>query len=127
MFRDTYFSLLFLFFIRHIILDFLYFDSSHLVFLTYCSTYPLLKNKIYAYKSLKLSDRQWVCPNCGEVIDRDYNAACNIKDEGLRIIGLSSAEFTLVDCPTMDDKREISLKSSDRLKQERNELHGYFL
>lgn len=81
----------------------------------------------YAYKSLKLSDRQWVCPNCGEVIDRDYNAACNIKDEGLRIIGLSSAEFTLVDCPTMDDKREISLKSSDRLKQERNELHGYFL
>ena len=24
----------------------------------------------YAYKSLKLSDRQWVCPNCGEVIDR---------------------------------------------------------
>ena len=28
---------------------------------------------------------------------------------------------------SMDDKREISLKSSDRLKQERNELHGYFL
>ena len=78
-------------------------------------------------KDLKLSDRQWVCPNCGEVIDRDYNAACNIKDDGLRIIGLSSAEFTLVDCPTMDDKREISLKSSDRLKQERNELHGFFL
>ena len=78
-------------------------------------------------KDLKLSDRQWVCPNCGEVIDRDYNAACNIKDEGLRIIGSSSPEFTLVDCPTMDDKREISLKSSDRLKQERNELHGYFL
>ena len=78
-------------------------------------------------KDLKLSDRQWVCPNCGEVIYRDYNAACNIKDDGLRIIGLSSAEFTLVDCPTMDDKREISLKSSDRLKQERNELHGFFL
>ena len=50
MFRDTYFSLLFLFFIRHIILDFLYFDSSHLVFLTYCSTYPLLKNKINVKK-----------------------------------------------------------------------------
>ena len=50
-----------------------------------------------------------------------------IEDEGLRIIGLSSPEFTLADCPTMDDKREISLKSSDRLKQERNELHGYFL
>ena len=60
--------------------------------------------------------------------DRITQGITNIKDnEGLRIIGLSSAEFTLVDCPTMDDKREISLKSSDRLKQERNELHGYFL
>jgi len=77
---------------------------------------------------LKLSDRQWLCPVCGKVIDRDYNAACNIKDEGIRIykgqIGLSSPEFTLVDYPTMDDKREISLKSSDRLKQEKNEIYS---
>ena len=40
----------------------------------------------YIKKDLKLSDRQWVCPQCGEVIERDYNAACNILDEGLRII-----------------------------------------
>lgn len=81
----------------------------------------------YVYKSLKLSERQWICPDCNSIIERDYNAACNLKDEGLRIIGLSSPEFTLADCPTMDDKREISLKSSDRLKQERNELHSYFI
>ena len=53
-----------------------------------------------------------------------YNAAYNIKDEGIRIykeqIGSSSPEFKLVDYPTMDDKREISLKSSDRMKQEKN-------
>ena len=73
-------------------------------------------------KDLKLSDRQWVCPNCGEVIDRDYNAACNIKDEGLRIIGLSSAELTLVDLPLMDDPTGNSLlKSNVRMKQEKNE------
>jgi transposase len=71
--------------------------------------------------------RQWICPQCEQIIERDYNSALNILDEGLRIIGSSSPEFTLVDCPTMDDKREISLKSSDRLKQERNELHGDFL
>ena len=35
-------------------------------------------------KQLKLSDRQWTCPKCGEVIERDYNAALNILDEGLR-------------------------------------------
>ena len=37
-------------------------------------------------KQLKLSDRQWTCPQCGEVIERDYNAALNILDEGLRIL-----------------------------------------
>ena len=41
----------------------------------------------YINKSLTLNDRQWVCPQCGEVIERDYNAALNILDEGMRIIG----------------------------------------
>ena len=40
----------------------------------------------YIKKDLKLSDRQWVCPVCGKIIERDYNAACNILDEGLRIL-----------------------------------------
>ena len=41
----------------------------------------------YVNRQLKLSDRQWVCPHCGEVVERDYNAALNILDEGLRMIG----------------------------------------
>ena len=41
----------------------------------------------YINKSLTLNDRQWICPQCGEVIERDYNAALNILDEGLRIMG----------------------------------------
>ena len=40
----------------------------------------------YVNKTLKLSDRQWVCPDCGRIIERDYNAALNIRDEGIRLI-----------------------------------------
>ena len=32
-----------------------------------------------------LSKRTYKCPECGAVIDRDYNAALNIRDEGLRL------------------------------------------
>ena len=42
----------------------------------------------YVNKQLKLSDRQWKCPQCGEIVERDYNAALNILDEGLRIISV---------------------------------------
>ena len=35
---------------------------------------------------LTLKDREWVCPAGGSTIDRDYNAALNIRDEGVRIL-----------------------------------------
>ena len=36
-------------------------------------------------KDLKLSDRTWICPNCSCNLDRDVNAAINIKNEGRRV------------------------------------------
>lgn len=38
-------------------------------------------------KELTLSDREWTCPHCWDIVDRDHNAALNILEEGLRIIG----------------------------------------
>ena len=34
----------------------------------------------YINQELKLSDREWTCPVCGEKLDRDVNAAINIKE-----------------------------------------------
>lgn len=35
-------------------------------------------------KELQLKDREWTCSNCSSVLDRDVNAACNIKSFALK-------------------------------------------
>lgn len=37
-------------------------------------------------KGLQLKDREWTCDNCSTVLDRDVNAACNIKSFALKNI-----------------------------------------
>ena len=48
--------------------------------------YPSSKscsNCSYINDNLKLTDREYVCPNCGLTLDRDYNASLNILNKGL--------------------------------------------
>ena len=46
----------------------------------------------YQNRELKLSDREWVCIDCGCVHDRDVNAAANIKHQGIKILSGSRTD-----------------------------------
>lgn len=51
--------------------------------------YPSSKTCNYCgYKKidLKLNDRKWTCPQCGQVHDRDDNASINLYNEGIKIL-----------------------------------------
>lgn len=70
------------------------------------------------YKGLKLSERSWTCPECGAHHDRDFNAACNIKEFGLKALPTERGKVKPVDCPLVDDRPRV-LKSNGRKKQEK--------
>ncbi|MCG8350236.1 MAG: transposase [Chloroflexales bacterium] len=37
-------------------------------------------------RDLTLAERTWICPNCQRALDRDQNAARNIRDEAMRLV-----------------------------------------
>ena len=59
----------------------------------------------YKNKELTLKDRKWICPSCGCILDRDLNAAINIRNEGIKSIkvGMSLPEFKLMETSNVDD------------------------
>ena len=78
----------------------------------------------HTYKGLKLSERDWTCPECNTHHDRDLNAAFNIKYFGLKALSTERGKVKPVDCPLVDDRLSV-LKSNDRMKQEKRDTLEY--
>ena len=42
-------------------------------------------------ETLTLKESQWTCGGCGRLVERDLNAALNIRDEGMRLLNADAA------------------------------------
>lgn len=70
---------------------------------------------------LTLADRVWVCPNCSVEHDRDLNAACNIRNEGIRILAAKAAMKLGLSSP---DVKLVEKTTKTSMKQEKNVAHS---
>lgn len=74
----------------------------------------------YVYKDLKLGTRTWTCPECHTEHERDFCAATNILNEGLRLIKENTVSSTEINA--CGDRSSIDLATdqfSPSKKQEK--------
>lgn len=74
----------------------------------------------YQNRKLKLSDREWECPTCHTIHDRDYNASENLKYFGLFDLGLldPSAPSSGVSNAGGDERLQFLLKQCSSMNPE---------
>lgn len=74
----------------------------------------LCNNCGFKNRELGLQDRKWICPNCGTELSRDENAARNLRNVGLEILGLGKPSKLLEKVIAVG----ISVSTQSSVKQE---------
>ena len=72
----------------------------------------------YVNKGLKLSDREWVCPECGATIDRDRNAAMNLRDYAVKEIMSTAGTAGINACGNSASTLRGTVERALSMKQE---------
>ena len=79
----------------------------------------------YYKEDLKLSERTWMCPHCGEHHDRDVNAAVNLRAYGLWLLDLPQDEhlrtvsFTGIACGVGESGTVASMRIAEEHRDRR--------
>jgi putative transposase len=73
----------------------------------------------FVHKNLQLQDRIFNCPSCGFEVDRDQNAGINLKNYGLKEIGLGESKFKPVETgmhkvPSMKQENLVAMPEGQR-------------
>lgn len=69
----------------------------------------------YKYSELQLSEREWKCPNCGINHNRDTNAGNNLKQFGLKFLGLDKSEVKPMEFKTSGSEVILNKSLNDEV------------
>ena len=77
-----------------------------------------LQDNLNKNVNLTLKDREWTCPECGVIHDRDVNAAINLRNYFINIVKNTAGTAGIDACGDVTPTLRAILEQVTSLKQE---------